>query len=82
MGDSRELPGGCITAKCRSEKIRDWVKAASAKPDPAKWVHTLFDDALHHLDGHPDGTVKEQAKRELFALRKDVLAGIVERSAE
>ena len=60
----------------KSERIGCWVSTALTKPDPIVWVHGVFDDALKHLDGHPDGVVRTRAQRELFAIRAAVIASV------
>ena len=61
------------------DRIQRWINAAKGKPDPVGWVHAVFDDALEHLNRHPDASVREEAKRELFEIRSDVLSGLSER---
>jgi hypothetical protein len=63
----------------RRDRIQRWVNAAQGKPDPVGWFHAVFDDALEHLNGHPDASVSKEAKRELFAIRSDVLSGLSKR---
>lgn len=61
----------------RQEYIDHWITLALQKRKPRRWVRQTIRDALHRLaKGVYDDTHIEAARRELLAIRNDIISGI------